>query len=412
MEWPAQGRAKRLQLRGASYRGLNAFLTTPTPSSWAQQPLPRGQYPAVGPVLPRGLPLDNRSLDVSFHDRRFSPEPPVPPTAPPSAPPQTLHTPEWMNYFESMSRGASDLTLAGLSVLRLFPDPVLNLARRTLGSAGAPLEVWRAGTDYMAQNASEGELFVSTELQKLQENVTLLQAEADRMEKQLAELKAKHNAEIAKLKAKADEEKNNGDKYHDELMKQYATIQEKHVSIMKLYDDKKWLKWKLFASNCFGIIVCVMYMYAVAVQNSRAEMVAQREVVREVVVRGEGDREVSIRDTGEKLELVRLCSALLRDVQSDRVDVDTVMQILEQGSFRVERSEDLKRHLESMEEKLRVHLDTCAICLDQMCTGDKAVVEFYSCTHLFHEECADKWRNEHPSCPICRQQGGTRRFNC
>lgn len=42
----------------------------------------------------------------------------------------------------------------------------------------------------------------------------------------------------------------------------------------------------------------------------------------------------------------------------------------------------------------------CAICIDDMQEGQKAV--FLPCKHWFHEECVVLWLKEHNTCPVCR----------
>jgi len=41
----------------------------------------------------------------------------------------------------------------------------------------------------------------------------------------------------------------------------------------------------------------------------------------------------------------------------------------------------------------------CPICLISL---DETSHETLKCHHVFHSECIGKWKQEHPSCPMCR----------
>jgi hypothetical protein len=47
-------------------------------------------------------------------------------------------------------------------------------------------------------------------------------------------------------------------------------------------------------------------------------------------------------------------------------------------------------------------LTECAICLEEFGVG--APVTFLSCLHFFHCECAVKWLDDNPECPICKAE--------
>lgn len=41
----------------------------------------------------------------------------------------------------------------------------------------------------------------------------------------------------------------------------------------------------------------------------------------------------------------------------------------------------------------------CPICLDKISDGDKKIIK---CSHIFHEECINKWFERSHQCPLCR----------
>ena len=47
-------------------------------------------------------------------------------------------------------------------------------------------------------------------------------------------------------------------------------------------------------------------------------------------------------------------------------------------------------------------LEQCTICLANI-ENNQIVREINKCKHCFHVECADKWFEEHITCPHCRQ---------
>lgn len=47
----------------------------------------------------------------------------------------------------------------------------------------------------------------------------------------------------------------------------------------------------------------------------------------------------------------------------------------------------------------------CVVCLGQLQHGE-TVVKIESCSHVFHEECIDRWLQLHKTCPICRSRVG------
>lgn len=44
-------------------------------------------------------------------------------------------------------------------------------------------------------------------------------------------------------------------------------------------------------------------------------------------------------------------------------------------------------------------METCAICLEE----DRHLSEMSNCTHVFHEDCIDKWLRWSNACPLCRE---------
>jgi Ring finger domain len=51
----------------------------------------------------------------------------------------------------------------------------------------------------------------------------------------------------------------------------------------------------------------------------------------------------------------------------------------------------------------RVEGNNCVVCLSQLKHGDM-VVKIETCSHVFHEECIDRWLRLHKTCPICRSR--------
>lgn len=45
--------------------------------------------------------------------------------------------------------------------------------------------------------------------------------------------------------------------------------------------------------------------------------------------------------------------------------------------------------------------DCCAVCLSQMCKGEK-VRSLPLCKHRYHADCIGAWLKNHTTCPLCR----------
>jgi hypothetical protein len=56
----------------------------------------------------------------------------------------------------------------------------------------------------------------------------------------------------------------------------------------------------------------------------------------------------------------------------------------------------LRREAQVLQEQ-----GSCAICQD---TWQNEPVVALPCSHLFHMKCIDGWIDEHPNCPVCREE--------
>jgi hypothetical protein len=48
--------------------------------------------------------------------------------------------------------------------------------------------------------------------------------------------------------------------------------------------------------------------------------------------------------------------------------------------------------------------DMCSICFDKFIDSD--MCRELKCKHLYHQNCIDKWLDEHITCPVCREECG------
>ena len=61
-----------------------------------------------------------------------------------------------------------------------------------------------------------------------------------------------------------------------------------------------------------------------------------------------------------------------------------------------------KIKLKTYDQEEGIELEQCTICLNDI-DNNQIVREINKCKHCFHIECADKWFEEHITCPHCRQ---------
>ena len=61
-----------------------------------------------------------------------------------------------------------------------------------------------------------------------------------------------------------------------------------------------------------------------------------------------------------------------------------------------------KIKLKTYDQEEGIELEQCTICLNDI-ENNQIVREINKCKHCFHVECADKWFEEHITCPNCRQ---------
>lgn len=55
----------------------------------------------------------------------------------------------------------------------------------------------------------------------------------------------------------------------------------------------------------------------------------------------------------------------------------------------------------SMKDTDQGESDCCAVCLNQMCKGEK-VRSLSLCNHRYHADCIGAWMKNHTTCPLCR----------
>ena len=53
-----------------------------------------------------------------------------------------------------------------------------------------------------------------------------------------------------------------------------------------------------------------------------------------------------------------------------------------------------------VDEDMALAVDSCSVCLFPFEAGDRG--RTLSCSHMYHEECIDRWLSEHSSCPVCK----------
>ena len=61
-----------------------------------------------------------------------------------------------------------------------------------------------------------------------------------------------------------------------------------------------------------------------------------------------------------------------------------------------------KIKLKTYDQEDGIELEQCTICLNDI-DNNQIVREINKCKHCFHIECADKWFEDHITCPHCRQ---------
>ena len=61
-----------------------------------------------------------------------------------------------------------------------------------------------------------------------------------------------------------------------------------------------------------------------------------------------------------------------------------------------------KIKLKTYDQEEGIELEQCTICLNDI-DNNQIVREINKCKHCFHIECADKWFEDHITCPHCRQ---------
>jgi len=61
-----------------------------------------------------------------------------------------------------------------------------------------------------------------------------------------------------------------------------------------------------------------------------------------------------------------------------------------------------KIKLKTYNQQDGIELDQCTICLADI-EHNQIIRDINKCNHCFHIECADKWFEEHITCPHCRQ---------
>jgi len=54
------------------------------------------------------------------------------------------------------------------------------------------------------------------------------------------------------------------------------------------------------------------------------------------------------------------------------------------------------------EESLANNKDSCAICLDDLQTGQ--MVKALQCSHKFHSQCINYWLKQKLKCPLCKER--------
>lgn len=109
-------------------------------------------------------------------------------------------------------------------------------------------------------------------------------------------------------------------------------------------------------------------------------------------------------DGQSRAERLRYIMNLLTHVssQTDTVDLTPAFVRLSQVAHR-EQERVINRAIAAslVERPVTGDTDCCAICLQEMATGDAAV--HLECSHRFHGDCIRKACTERPACPLCRR---------